>query len=292
MINTARLFYAKPSTFNDPLDSNPTVRVDLDVKDVEKLLYRMVKRREGADKAKHAIGKHRYYVREFGNRETDPEVADYYLRRMSSHIQDLVFEVFKDYGVLSLAEKWDCPLMWSHYADNHSGICIEYDMRQSEFTELRPVSYQRPRSINLSDVMAWVTSESPEARDKILSTFFFAKAPQWKYEREWRSISKSNGPEHAPVDISAFYFGLRCDPSVMDAIVKLYRPTPAPIKFYALRAKDETFGLERHLLDAEEIVQMPVQRSAILEFRDVFVDETQSEALLSQHAIPDEQPSH
>lgn len=32
-------------------------------------------------------------------------------------------------GVLTLSATWKSGLMWSHYADEHRGICIEYDTR-------------------------------------------------------------------------------------------------------------------------------------------------------------------
>ncbi len=31
-------------------------------------------------------------------------------------------------GVICFSERSDSLLMWSHYADNHNGICIEFDI--------------------------------------------------------------------------------------------------------------------------------------------------------------------
>src|SRR2546426_4361250 len=31
-------------------------------------------------------------------------------------------------GVLSFSSKWNNPLLWSHYADKHKGICLGFDV--------------------------------------------------------------------------------------------------------------------------------------------------------------------
>jgi len=36
-------------------------------------------------------------------------------------------EIFQNMGVCSFSESPDILLLWSHYADNHKGFCLEYD---------------------------------------------------------------------------------------------------------------------------------------------------------------------
>lgn len=43
------LFYADPSTFNDPLDTRPSLNTDLLVSDLERALRKLVERRVGAE---------------------------------------------------------------------------------------------------------------------------------------------------------------------------------------------------------------------------------------------------
>lgn len=86
-------------------------------------------------------------------------------------------------GVLSLTEKADNLLMWSHYAESHSGYCIGFNSNHSffdrkrskddEFYHLRKVEYlpHRPTKamidINGTDI-------------------FLLKSNIWEYEQEWR----------------------------------------------------------------------------------------------------------
>lgn len=274
LLDQAEVYYANPNSFNDPLDSNPTVYVDTDLSTLEKLLYRMLLEKEGKEQAVQKMGNHRYMSTEYGDYKTDPETAAYYTRRLASHVDDLLSQELGSHGVLSLARRWDCPLMWSHYADEHRGICIEYDLSDTEFSNLRAVSYNSPRAIKVSDLVAWKVNKNSEAKEKILRTFFFAKAPQWRYEHEWRDLSTSTGPSSAPAQISAVYFGLRCDYTVITTVVRLFANSTSKVKFFAIHPLESSFRLRRQLVDTDEIQATGVRTPAFLEFRDVFVDRT------------------
>lgn len=97
-------------------------------------------------------------------------------------------------GIICMCGNWESQLMWSHYADSHKGICLGYEIRESEWKGgddfvLRPVQYRKLSPIPMSK--AWGNLEtflpSDEAADAILRT----KNPEWHYEREWRVMCKS-----------------------------------------------------------------------------------------------------
>lgn len=88
----------------------------------------------------------------------------------------------------SFSERNDSMLMWSHYAANHTGMCIEYDFTQlgekSDITRmLQPVIYRE----NIFDVTKYLENTG---RLNILFTSYLAmiKAKDWEYENEWRYI--------------------------------------------------------------------------------------------------------
>ncbi|CAG0978158.1 hypothetical protein RHDC4_01707 [Rhodocyclaceae bacterium] len=274
LLNQAEVFYADPTEFNDPLDSNPTIHVDTDIPSLEKLLYKMLLETEGKEHAQKQIGNHRYMSTEYGDYKSDPETATYYTGRLATHVHELLANDLGRHGVMSLARKWNCPLMWSHYADEHRGLCIEYDMTDTVFKDLRPVAYDAPRAVRVSDLIDWKLKKSAAARERILSTFFFSKAPQWRYEREWRDLATEIGPQSAPARISAIHFGLRCDHSVIDAIVRLYARSEDRVKFFVMRPLDGSFQLKRCPVDTDEVEATSVRTPAFIEFRDMFVDES------------------
>lgn len=102
-------------------------------------------------------------------------------------------------GVLCFTTKEDNLLMWAHYANNHAGICIEFD-RSAEFFngqyknaeqfwgetvkdyyqnigELRQVKYEVERPTYFEPSQLEYDTDS-----------WFVKSPEWKYEDEHRLL--------------------------------------------------------------------------------------------------------
>lgn len=81
-------------------------------------------------------------------------------------------EMSQQFGLICFSEDWVNPLLWSHYADKHRGICLGFDVQEGF---LRRVSYVKDRpSLKLP--------LTKEAADLLLWT----KYRDWKYEEEWR----------------------------------------------------------------------------------------------------------
>jgi len=77
-------------------------------------------------------------------------------------------------------------LMWSHYADCHKGICLEYDFRECDdvtYAMLLPVIYQT----NIKRVERNGNNENSYWESKILQAVL-CKSHEWNYENEWRVI--------------------------------------------------------------------------------------------------------
>lgn len=273
-LDLAEIYYSRPTAFNDPLDSNPTIQVDTDLRSLEQLLYRMLVKLKGKEAALQEMNNHRYMSTEHGDYKTDAKAASLYVYRLVADVDDLLTDELGAYGVLSLAAKWDCPLMWSHYADEHRGLCIEYDTSDNAFKNLKPVSYTRPRAVRVSDLIDWKVKNIAGAKEKVCETFFFSKASQWRYEREWRDLSEGSGASDAPAYVSAVIFGLRCDDAVVNATVRLHARSEREVKFYVIRPLDGSFRLRRYPIDRGEIETSGVRGPAALEYRDVFADET------------------
>lgn len=284
-VNTLRLltheqvYYADPRCFNDPLDCKPTIQIDTDRTSLEKLCYKMLVAAYGKDHALRKIDNHRAQSTQYDDDETDPETEARYMQWLALDVQSLLFQEIGKMGVLSLATRWNCPLMWSHYADDHRGLCIEYDLKGNEGNvcpDIKPVNYRHPRSIKISDLIAWKVNGVSQAATVVHDTFFFAKAPQWRYEREWRNINATSGENGAPFRMSGVYFGLRCDSVVQTNIVKLFANAERSIKFYEIHSPCDTFNLKRRVVDTAEIEERGVQTSQTMDLKDCFEDLTET----------------
>jgi hypothetical protein len=80
-------------------------------------------------------------------------------------------------GVLSLSAEPASNLMWSHYADAHRGICIEFDFALLRVICPLPVTYsdERPSFNMIKDITA------------LTECAFLRKSAEWSYEQEWRA---------------------------------------------------------------------------------------------------------
>ena len=73
--------------------------------------------------------------------------------------------VDRRFGVCALGERADSILMWSHYADEHAGICIEFDTEAhaAAFPGLSPVRVQETtRSSSSSSATCCFISRTPK----------------------------------------------------------------------------------------------------------------------------------
>lgn len=103
-----------------------------------------------------------------------------------NHVKELHDKYQSTVYAACFSETNDNILMWSHYAQFHAGICIEYDFSNINYTSrllltLSPVKY----SNELFDMNRY---SKRKPIDKIqLATL--SKYDCWKYENEWRLIS-------------------------------------------------------------------------------------------------------
>lgn len=110
-------------------------------------------------------------------------------------------------------------LMWSHYADEHRGICIEYNFNYApaEVTQhLYPVQYSNKR----------FTFQNPDSL-KPHPFLLLQKSKDWKYEKEFRLIYQRDKQKDKLSEkdfvvklncITKIIFGLRTKQSDMDLV--------------------------------------------------------------------------
>jgi len=163
-------------------------------------------------------------------------------KRLSLHERRLNEKV----GVFSLTEHKDDILMWSHYADEHRGICIEFRPAEEEhdkfYYQAHKVIYPKDNSPPLLNFY-YYRNNPGELAVKCLST----KALHWKYEGEWRIIDVRNGPGKRSIPlglISSVILGCRIESSDRDFIMKIASCYPTPVTIYQARIKSGYYELE------------------------------------------------
>lgn len=82
-------------------------------------------------------------------------------------------------GLLCFSRSWRNPVLWSHYADKHKGMCLGFDINDEY---LIPVKYSKSRmKIDLVEL-----KESGKLNEELLLRIMRTKYVDWSYEREVR----------------------------------------------------------------------------------------------------------
>lgn len=102
-------------------------------------------------------------------------VQDVELRRAMQRTKATLAE---SSGIICFSRSWQHPMMWSHYADRHRGICLAFEVADKWCC---PVTYERERiRLSREDIIANRVSETMARR------LVSAKAHFWSYEDEVR----------------------------------------------------------------------------------------------------------
>lgn len=146
-------------------------------------------------------------------------------------------------SVTCFSEKNDSLLMWSHYAQQHRGFCIEYDFSDdpeiSEF--LFPVVYSNKKTIVNTGV-----------HDVDCLKAALCKSEEWQYEQEWRYINmlkstfENSNERTIPYfdsPISAIYFGVNAAQADIDRLLTLIVKNQANPQLYQMEMLDYQYKL-------------------------------------------------
>ena len=137
------------------------------------------------------------------------DTAEDFLNKILHRVGEIIDESNDNIRVSCFSEFNDSLLMWPHYADQHKGICMEYDLLDDD--SFRP--YLHP--IGYSDrVFKLELLEDFTILKKVGSSLI--KSKEWEYEGEWRIVSMKQSsaalPDKIPIPApKAIYLGTRFD---------------------------------------------------------------------------------
>ncbi|WP_272151868.1 DUF2971 domain-containing protein [Tenacibaculum aiptasiae] len=143
-------------------------------------------------------------------------------RQLWSVEQDLRGYCGKNYKIACFSNVNNSNLMWSHYANNYRGFCVEYSDELFEFFK-KKINFVASKDVSYSSV-------PPEIKilgDKVNQAkgIFFNKQKEWEYEKEHRLILKgSNETEFIDINpqfIKRIFIGSKCNLSIRKKIIDI-----------------------------------------------------------------------
>jgi hypothetical protein len=174
LIVNSRIYFSSPDHFNDPLDCAPVLKWAKDPADPEFLGEIMADEarlmRESGDSPKEIVRKRTATgvpVERVGQEAT---------RTTREYLRSKTF-------IYCLTARRDNPLLWSHYAAGHTGVCLHFGCRPGTLFGLaRKVHYRRDRH----PILMPLRYNRPQRR--IIEAMVFRKAHDWRYEHEYRIV--------------------------------------------------------------------------------------------------------
>ncbi|CAB3753577.1 DUF2971 domain-containing protein [Paraburkholderia humisilvae] len=160
-------------------------------------------------------------------------------------------KLFKQVGVCSFSLNLYNSLMWSHYADEHKGVCLLYRFAEkflidptSKIIGVDEVHYE-------PDVLTdWLANDPPtddpyELSVELTKIYLMAKAPDWSYESEARIVRFDHGLFAIPPDsLIQVCFGLRTPEADVARIKKATARRGSQVQFCQIvRGKGKDFGI-------------------------------------------------
>lgn len=103
-------------------------------------------------------------------------------RELRRGLDDFAASQDKKIGLLSFSEDWKSPVLWSHYAAGHKGICLGFDIKRTLGVRgVQQVRYEPDKLTALGD------NPPPTALSAELQELLFVtKFGHWEYEHELR----------------------------------------------------------------------------------------------------------
>ncbi|WP_324285361.1 DUF2971 domain-containing protein [Enterobacter ludwigii] len=286
LICLQQAYYSDPSNFNDPLDCQPLVVNNLPLTDLRGLYSRIILKKAEKQFAnslkklkfpKEKTARRAYLLAnseveqtlsdfEYSATEFEPNQRSAYLEKCYTDvIQDEVVNTFKK-GVLCLSKKFNSPLMWSHYANQHKGLCIEYDMKDVKDEQVHEVIYGGSRKILTSEIGEWLDEPGNDTRMK--QVCLLTKSGEWRYESEWRMFNSIGLGDSLP-PIKSIIFGYKCPDVTIYAVMKAMISEERKLKFWKMKSKGVGFDLKRELITPDDYFHnMP----CLYSYSDIFSD--------------------
>lgn len=267
------IYFANPGSFNDPLDCVPTLECDSLIEDLRKLLAFLIGRRikseilsslkqarvKAQSASEHAQRKARLQVKkELENIAYNATNPDYGVEVAEAEswllVQEIERELDRHYerGVCSFSTNFSSPLLWSHYGDQHQGLCVGYGVKREPAPKLNKVVYGGSRSIKTSTLSKAFIERDRQAQSDLNRDVLLRKARGWNYEREWRLIGPQ-GVQDSPLLLKDVTFGVRCSSSIMHSVVNALSGRESKTQFFEMYVVHGSFTLRRRPLDIDEL---------------------------------------
>ncbi|MDZ4541634.1 MULTISPECIES: DUF2971 domain-containing protein [Bacillus cereus group] len=173
--------------------------------------------------------------------------------KTKNDLEKIVTQIKEKTKISCFSEVNDSILMWSHYADNHKGFCIEYNFNEIDedlnlINALHPAIYS-DEIINVGKHLK-KTSKQPDEFNQIIEEYAaIVKSKEWEYEKEWRIVfckDEGGGFNYRGLKPKAIYLGSRISKDDKSEILEIAKEKD--INVFQMKTERNNFKLTPKLL--------------------------------------------
>lgn len=269
ILSTQRLRWSSPLLFNDPFDCAFSLAPKFDIdavkaKQSRRMAVLLTQLEEPTFDPTNRFAMQMRLLRKVCKglplQEVETELksdfeslfSDFHQRRRLT--DDLWKHEYNDLRVFCVSETNNNLLMWSHYADCHKGVVLQLECIKDldvPLLEAKPVCYSddAPSMATEEQWLDFTLGLTPLPDGKtVWENLVLTKATDWRYEREWRVISKrrpyeKDGYEDTPFDpteVSKVFLGCRIAECERQLILQLLNGPFSHVEaFQAVQSRDK-----------------------------------------------------
>lgn len=237
MVCEHEAYFAAPSSFNDPFDCAPSFSFEGTDEQVA-ADYLRISRKFNRHWSDEELRRDAQDL--LADPERDPRTPTVRARIQAAHALRIRNEV----GVFCVTPHPNNVLMWSHYADSHRGVCLEFDGAGKFMAHAHRVLYL-PRREPINPYR--------DSFEVMMEKALLTKDSRWAYEDEWRLIDHKLGPgarAFRPRNLTGIIVGHAARPETLDLMRGWIRARSEPLHLYQACTSDDTYEVGIIKLDA------------------------------------------
>ena len=241
LVRDSNIYFSSPAAFNDPFEF-PIARINVPESIRQECINSLFNMFIDRNISLHFLDKYK----PFSSLNMFLKLINLKYNNDDSEIIKCESEgIIKDYinatiGLFSLSGNYKNILMWSHYAAEHSGLCVGFETERLlniNADYIGPVQYQE----QLPKV-----ESSPFEMDTFIVNAAFHKAKDWHYEQEFRILKMEAKQRLVHIDMKAIhsiFIGCRAYWKA-NHLVELRKSLLPYTKFYRAIPSNTHFGMD------------------------------------------------
>lgn len=217
----AELWFASPTTFNDPFDCQINDQTNWDEENIRDYVNRT------SQPAPYGVD-----VEEVV-RKSQEEPGSF-----NKFFTDNLKKILSKQGVTCFLQSPDNLLLWAHYSDSHKGVCLKFDITEDDelFDIVVPVKYSKnyPNFDYLTE------------RQQLVTKAMQTKSIHWEYEKEIRAFKPKFGNHPFKKEcLKEIIFGCKADPDEIEKIRRIVIDANYPsLKLRQVKLKNYEYDIE------------------------------------------------